>query len=437
MRAGRLRGRRRLAPLAGPLAGPLTVPLVAALAAVLLALAACSPSRPTAVPASHSLTPRPSGFPVTVMTWAPTGGRPGMAGLPLIAQAYAAQLNAGGGIAGRPLQVLTCTTPVAAGGASACAQQAIAHGVVAVVGSYTPAGGSALADLQAAGIPYLGGMDTAMEELTSPASFPVQGGSAVLESGQGVQLAKAGCAKVASVHLQRPGDVTPARNLDLGLRASGTPPAKDVVVPVRQGTPDFSSAAVNATTSTDCVNVAVGEQNAESFIAAYQPLAGTQRLGATAGTLPGPLLRTYGATGGPLDGAWITSYYPPIGDPKWSAFRTAVQRYVGDKSAVDTSSPYEQTTWVAYLVLTDVLKRVSIMDSPAVISALKDASTVDTGGLTPPLTWHRGSMLPVPGMTRVTNTSVTFLVVRDGQLATDRGGFLDIRNLFLLASPPP
>jgi len=81
-----------------------------------------------------------------------------------------------GGINGRPIELTVCNTEFSAEGSSACAQQFVEDGVVAVLGGIDIFG-NAVEILDANGIPYVGGIPVSTQSVTSPNSFQWSGGT--------------------------------------------------------------------------------------------------------------------------------------------------------------------------------------------------------------------------------------------------------------------
>lgn len=56
---------------------------------------------------------------------------------------------------------------------------------------------------------------------------------------------------------------------------------------------------------------------------------------------------------------------------------------------------------------------------------------IDTGGLTPPLSWKASTALPIKGLNRIHNTTATELTIRDGKIEWAKPGssFVDVRKV--------
>ncbi len=371
--------------------------------------------------------------PIVVMTWAPQGtNSTNMPGMPAMAQAYARMVNAEGGINGHTLKVLTCDEHNDTVRAERCAQQAVGSHAVAVVGSYSQYGQSFMASLENAGIPYLGGYGVAPEEFTSPLSYPINGGAPALLAGNGRQLSSI-CDHTALVRPDSAaGDQYP-EFLDAGLAFRHRSPADDIRAP--DDATDYTGAAQRAIGSGEpgrCVTAVLGDRTATFFDSFRRLGPGQQvRTASVLGSVKQSLLDSTGGADSPLEGAYATSWYPAASDPAWNTMRTAVSTYAFGDNRIDVADPGAETTWIAYTVLSKIV--TSLGDGPVTAQSVRDALDrahgVSTGGLTPPLGWRYADMLPVRGYPRMVNATVTYQVVRDGQLtAVGKGGFVDVRD---------
>jgi ABC-type branched-subunit amino acid transport system substrate-binding protein len=396
---------------------------LAAAAPVVLLTAGCG-----AVPGSAG----GSRDPVTVMTWAPEGtGATNMPGMPAVAEVFAKDVNAHGGINGRELKVITCNERNSREQAADCARQAVAAKAVAVVGSYSQYGSEFMPVLESAGIPYIGGYGVTTEEFTSALSYPVNGGTPTLLAGDGRELAGHGCERVALVRPDTAaGDLLPLY-LDSGLRSQGLPKAIDIRAP--EDATDYTPQArraIGADLPGNCVVAALGDRTA-TFLDSYDRLgARNTRLSSVLGSIRQSLVDSTGGYSSPLEGVYATGWYPPQNDPRWEPMRQAVRTHAFSDHRIDTTDPGDQTTWIACTVLKEVAGTVAPgrLDAGTLRRALDRDRGVSTGGLTPKLSWRDEDALPLSDNVRIVNTAVTFQVVRNGQLVAEHKGFVDVRR---------
>ncbi|MCX5198617.1 ABC transporter substrate-binding protein [Streptomyces sp. NBC_00249] len=413
---------------------------------------------------------------LTVVTFAPMDTKAtNMPGMPGMAKAYERWVNSNGGINGRKLRVLTCNEKNTATGAADCARKAISEKAVAVVGSYSQHGRAFMAPLEAEGIPFIGGYGVSAEEFQSTLSYPVNGGQPALLAGAGHQLGRA-CSQVALV---RPdtlaGDSMPVL-LNAGLKANRIPEADDIraaedaadLAPQARealaGTPaptggpttgatgsPSSSASTPATGSTSKDGTAKGDTSAaakdtgpkdnkscvaavlgartETFFDSFRRIdaQGSRKnpqISSVLGSVSQSLVDRTGGKESPLEGAFITSWYPVAGDPLWAPMRKVISEQAFGDDTVDPDDSGAQTTWIAYSVLTEIVQRFKKdedVTARKVARALNQSSSVKTGGLTPDLSWRYQDMRAVAGFPRLVNGRVTFQIVQAGRLVAQPG----------------
>ncbi|MCX4779155.1 ABC transporter substrate-binding protein [Streptomyces sp. NBC_01264] len=377
---------------------------------------------------------------LTVMTFAPEESKAtNMPGMPGMAKAYERWVNAKGGINGRKLRVLTCDERNTPTGAADCARKAVAEKAVAVIGSYSQHGRAFLAPLEVAGIPFIGGYGVSPEEFQSPLSYPVNGGQPVLVAGAGHQLGRT-CAKVALV---RPdtlaGDSLPGQ-LNSGLKANQMDGASDIRA--AEDSADLSAQAGEALVDSTpkgggkgtkdgkekgCVAAVLGART-ETFFDAFRRLDSQDRkpqISSVLGSVSQALVDRTGGKESPFEGAYVTSWYPVSTDPLWAQMRNVISDYAFGDNAVDPDDSGAQTTWIAYTVFGEMVKRFKEdeeITGRTLTRRLNQADPVTTGGLTPELSWRYQDMRAVSGFPRMVNGRVTFQVVQQGRLVAQQVG---------------
>ncbi|MEE1761779.1 ABC transporter substrate-binding protein [Streptomyces sp. SP18BB07] len=380
--------------------------------------------------------------PVTVMTWAPektaATNKPGM---PAMAKAYARWINAGGGINGRELKILTCNDHNETVTAAKCARRAADENVVAVVGSYSQHGRSFLAPLESAGIPYIGGYGVTDDEFASALSYPVNGGQAALMAGLGEQLAQA-CGPVALV---RPdsiaGDQLPLL-LDSGLRSGGHDRSEDQLA--AEDATEYGGHArealrrASAEPGTEgCVVPALGDRTFTFMDSFRRDRADFPdvRTGTVLGSVDQTVIDATGGRSGLYEGAYVTGWYPVENDKRWDRMKEVIREHAFGDNRIDPADPGVQTTWIAYTVLTAAIKEIGDgeVTSQTIRRVLDGGLRVTTGGLTPPLSWRFEDLIASAGFPRLINPEVTFQVVRKGQLVAARRNFVNVEKTLVEA----
>nr|WP_324617029.1 ABC transporter substrate-binding protein [Streptomyces sp. NRRL F-2747] len=365
------------------------------------------------------------------MTFAPMETKAtNMPGMPGMAKAYEAWVNSKGGINGHKLRVLTCNEKNTPTGAADCARKAIDEKAVAVVGSYSQHGRAFMAPLEAEGIPFIGGYGVSSEEFQSTLSYPVNGGQPVLLAGAGHQLGKA-CSQVAIV---RPdtlaGDSMPIL-LNAGLKLNKAPEANDIRA--AEDSADYVTQArealANSTGGKDrgCVTAVLGERT-ETFFDAFRREDSKHKnpqISSVLGSVSQAVVDRTGGRESPFEGAYVASWYPVSTDALWEPMRKVISEHAFGNDAVDPDDSGTQTTWIAYTVLSETLKRFKSgedVTARKVTRMLNQAEPVKTGGLTPDLSWRYKDMRAVAGFPRMVNGRVNFQVVQSGRLVAQQGG---------------
>lgn len=386
--------------------------------------------------------------PITVMTWAPQDTQAtNMPGMPAMAEAYARWVNSRGGIGGHPLKVLTCNDHNETVQAARCASRAADEGAVAVVGSYSQHGRAFMSSLEASGIPFIGGYGIADEEFTSPLSYPVNGGMPALLAGNGRQLSAGGCQQLSLVRSDTTaGDQLPPL-FNTGLKDGGSPEATDIRAP--EGATDYTRQAKQALKAAGaegdgaaygedtggCVSAVLGGRT-DTFFDSFRRLqenGAEVRTASVLGSVRQSLVDRSGGRESPLEGAYATGWYPAADDPRWDPMKRVISEHAFGDNRIDSADPGVQTTWIAYTALRHVLESVLErggedyeITAKSVRKALDGGRPVDTGGLTPKLSWNFDNMLAARDFPRIVNTNVTYQRVRDGRLTAVREGFVDV-----------
>lgn len=87
-----------------------------------------------------------------------------------------------GGVDGHPIEPRPCSLSLSLSlspeSSQRCARQLLDDGVVAVLGGINVMGNPGIALLEEAGVPYVGGIPVSYDEMRSPISFQVSGGTA-------------------------------------------------------------------------------------------------------------------------------------------------------------------------------------------------------------------------------------------------------------------
>ncbi|OMI87996.1 hypothetical protein BSZ07_21425 [Streptomyces sp. M1013] len=372
--------------------------------------------------------------PITVMTWAPQDtGATNKPGMPALAQAYARWVNAQGGLGGRKLNVLTCNDHNDSVAAAKCARRAVKEDAVAVLGSYSQYADSFFPVLEGARIPYIGGYGLTNTEFTSPLSYPVNGGQPALLAGLGSALADS-CGPVTLVRPDTIAGDQLSALLDSGLVSGGHERAHDQRAAEDATSYDDQSERALAREGTGqgkpgCVVPVLGDRTGtfmDSFRRASEDHPDV-RNATVLGSVDQTTINASGGASGPYEGAYVTGWYPSVGDPAWDALKKLIKEQAFGDNNVDAADAGVQTTWIAYTVFREVVESLGDgeVSADTVRRALDDGLEVGTGGLTPDLRWTFADKLASVGFPRLVNADVTLQVVREGRLVSARQGAVD------------
>ncbi len=177
-----------------------------------------------------------------------------------------------GGIAGRPIELVTCGNQATPAGAQDCANQMVEQGVVAVTLPFTGFGAATAPVLTGAGIPYLTGSGNSAEELTAPGAFAITGGFPGT-LGAFAQHAKGeGFEKFAMIVIDVPSATQAADQL--GGIVFGNAGVEFETITAAPGTPDLIPQLQSAVDGgADAIGVTGDVTFCTSFLQAYQTLA--------------------------------------------------------------------------------------------------------------------------------------------------------------------
>lgn len=218
--------------------------LVVPAVAVLIAVSCAGPSD------TDEDVRRPSGDPLLVgfvnVEGAPAGSIPE---LRFGAEAAVAYLNAERrGVGGRPIDLHVCITNGLPEGSTACANQMVERGVVAVLGGVDLGSAASLPILAAAGIPYLGSTPLLPADFTTDGAFTLDPGGLGIAASAAFAVDDLGAKRVAVLH----DDSAPGRQLAEAfvrpvLLERGLDPSRIQLIAEKADAPDVAPALAAAT----------------------------------------------------------------------------------------------------------------------------------------------------------------------------------------------
>jgi ABC-type branched-subunit amino acid transport system substrate-binding protein len=321
------------------------------------------------------------------------------------ALAAAKEINASGGIGGRPIDVTLCDTAGDPNTAAGCARQAADGDFVALVATWTNFEDSVLPVTDAAGLPNIGNYPLSGPGFTSPNAFPLDGGSPFLAIGMIRAMQRAGVKKTSFVVP----DVAGAGSAAIGILGTvvGTDALGSVVrVPIP--TPDLTSYVATATDGGDGVVGGLTFDDTVRFVHTFEQSGTTARLGLLTGD-PEKMAKTVGDAG---EGATLASFYKPI-----SVDDAPVRKFVAamEAAGVEVTSEAEEGYASVYL-LAQAAKGLATIDRAGLIAALNATTSFDIG-LLAPIDFTKPEQA-IPGL-RLFNTRLLAGRIKGGKVVSE------------------
>lgn len=396
--------------------------LPALLAALAFVAASCGGEDQSATPAEAPAeeVQAPTGEPIKVMTISPVEyNGPSYQAIFTTAEVYAQWINDRGGINGRPLEVITCDERGDPNQAANCARQAVSEQVVAVVGSFSLVGDSIVPILEEAKIAWFGliSANTALE-LTSPISFPLGPGVAIL-AGEAVKAAEV-CDRPGLVTIDIPSLPFIVQMIESGLASGGKKLVKTVTVPAAVGG-DVSPQVADATTGTDCILGVLSRQNYDQWLPALRQAGATQRILTIDITA-----EQIAAFPEVMEDAIIVHQTPHPSSPVWADYVEALETYNAPEDEYFSLSG--QGSWAGFVAFTKIAEKLETVDNETFLAEANRTTALDTGGLYPTLDLSK-EWTGMEGFNRLFNRWVTYRIARDGEIQPLDDEFSDMTNV--------
>jgi ABC-type branched-subunit amino acid transport system substrate-binding protein len=335
-------------------------------------------------------------------------------------------INAHGGIRGRPIAVEVCDDRSDPNEAQVCARRLVGHGVVATTANISEFSMVESPILDEAGIAQVGSEALNPEDFNLPTAFPLDGGIFVQLAGGVVGMQRRGLHSMFVVTLDTPPGRTLVQSTGLLARAGGIGLAGAAYIPAA------------ASDLTSYVQAAI-QSKAEVVVPGLPPLLtipflmASRRAGARflimvpAGELtPADIARMGGPASITENDVEFSALPPLSASDRFPALREFqadmdAQLAAGDRSAApEHRNGGSVSAWLSIQIVARVAATLTTVDAASVLNALRTSPTIDTLGLTPP--WSPGRTL-MPNMPRITNLY--------GYLSTQRSGVL------VLTDPAP
>ncbi len=362
-------------------------------------------------PATTAAAEAPTGEPIKVMaTGTIESAAFSLPTIPLGAQIAVDEINAAGGINGRPLELIVCNDQLDPNLAAACVQQAVEEGAVALVGGLSVFEPIVFPLLQTSGIPWVGAATSS--DFSTPILFPVGADGATGFAGIGAAAIETGCTNPA-ILISATGSPANTAAIRAGIEMEGG----TVAVELQTNGPDIAPLVESALAEgADCIASGVSPAETGGLVAA---VAGRLPIVTLDGPLPEGLAAALGSA---ADGIHVVSGFrlPAAGDPNVVA--------LAEKSAaINPDAPIDHfwiTGYSSVKIVAEVLAGSDDASPAAVLDGLPGITAFDTGF---------GAVIdfstpnPVAGFERVFNTEMYLWVVQDGKFALVQDETLDMQ----------
>jgi ABC-type branched-subunit amino acid transport system substrate-binding protein len=332
-----------------------------------------------------------------------------------------ASINAAGGVNGHPLKLDFCDTQYSVNGELRCARQLAGDKVSAVVNPYFLAdqSGAEVTLLAKAGIPIFGSQGLSPAELNSPDVFPLSSGIPGWTYGAAAQMIQAGATKVSIMIDTNPGSAFSASLVKAALQSAGK--SSTTVIADPNSDPTFAAAAAKATAGgVDGVILTPSPVNLPKMISALKQSGYKGKIGSLTVLMPPQVVKALGAAG---NGMLADSQVALTSD----STNAGVQKYTADmaKYGKNTITDSSLFNWSAVELFAKAIAGATAFDAKSISAALNAVSTpIDIGTVGP---WQTsGVTSPLKSFTRILNPTVSFGVVKNGEIVTaGDGGFLN------------
>jgi ABC-type branched-subunit amino acid transport system substrate-binding protein len=318
--------------------------------------------------------------------------------------------NAKGGINGHKIVVIGCDDQSDPNVATKCAQQAAREHVAALLGVFTLVAPSIWPIIDKAGIPSIGLVQYALQDMVSPNAWPLVPPAPYANSSSGAYLVKEkGCKNVADVQADAGANSKVPLALDKeAITAAGGNYVGPFLLTVTNGLANVPAVARSIVDKADCATVALG-QNGITLIKAILQQNPNFKVATNNLSLPGDWVQQLGSQASAVNGlggvAPDTSTAPGIAD----YFKTMKAQASGD-----TLSDFSKLAWASWYAFAQVASSIKgDITAKSMTDALSHTTSIDTHGITGSPDFTKPH--PVKQLTRVFSTQLYILGAQDGK----------------------
>lgn len=410
---------------------------MAALALLGFALSACGDGDTADVPAAEEpaaeepAAEAPTGDPIKLMTVTTLNANgPTYENIAITANLAAEYINDQGGINGRPVEVIVCDEQFDPAIAATCARDAVAEGVVSVVGSFTYFAESIVPVVAESDITWFGACcPISPSELTSPHSFNI-GNQPMYAVGEVKRAVEDGCEAITAV-IAEGADAIFRGPMENAMTAYGKEFGDVIITPTIAQ--DYSAEVARATTGADCMVVVMSETPFLTWNTALQQSGSDIKQYGNQGNL-----NAISAKGAEqvTDGNIISGMYPDISTEPWDEYRMMLEKNNVDQVANDFNSLGGMGTWAAYMGFYQIASGIEgDLTAASFFEAASNTSSLDLGGMVPVLDFTTEWTDGLPGYARLFNRSVVYSQLSNGQVIPVTNDFFDVSDLAMGIAP--
>jgi ABC-type branched-subunit amino acid transport system substrate-binding protein len=373
----------------------------------------------------------PAGDPIKLMTVTTLNANgPTYENIAITANLAAEYINDQGGINGRPVEVIVCDEQFDPAIAATCARDAVAEGVVSVVGSFTYFAESIVPVIAESDITWFGACcPISPSELTSPHSFNI-GNQPMYAVGEVKRAVEDGCEAINAV-IAEGADAIFRGPMENAMTAYGKEFGDVIITPTIAQ--DYSAEVARATTGADCMVVVMSETPFLTWNTALQQSGSDIKQYGNQGNL-----NAISAKGAEqvTDGNIISGMYPDISTEPWDEYRMMLEKNNVDQVANDFNSLGGMGTWAAYMGFYQIASGIEgDLTAASFFEAASNTSSLDLGGMVPVLDFTTEWTDGLPGYARLFNRSVVYSQLSNGQVIPVTNDFFDVSDLAMGIAP--
>ena len=336
-----------------------------------------------------------------------------------VAKVYGQYINDRGGVAGHPLEVITCDGMGDPNVSQACARKAVDEGVVAVIGGFEYDLSLAVPIFEENGIAFIHHSGVTGPEFSSPISF-LLGADNAMQHAVTYIMNEDGCEAPVYAYIDPYVDyLTNLAQQGWDFFEVFGDTAKVIGLPAEAG--DYSAQAALAD-GNDCVWLSLATANAAAFLAGMRTVGSDMRVYGAQGLLNEETAAAFTEL---TEGGIVLNSYPNWNDPVWAEYRAALIEYDAPDMA-EYSGLASLGTWGAYEMFTDIVELIDgdITAASFLEKTLEQDAIQSTWGPTVDLSKDG----PQPGFPRVLNFVITFDRIGPDGVMNPTGEFVNFAD---------